>query len=457
MRATVLVSEYLVYIPAVIIFNRRFARLCGVNSWESSVALVAILMQPATMIVDHAHFQYNTVMLGFVLASVSSFLAGRRLWGCVFFVAALSFKQMALYFAPAIFAYLLGVCFQPRIDLRRFMSIATVTLASFSLVFAPLWLGSLYNQYQDPLLMTTLEPPALLQFINSSVPIPLDEKSALYPIVLQTTQAIHRIFPLARGLFEDKVANFWCALHTVYKLNRFSIPFLSRVSLLATLVAISPSCLLILIAPKKALLPYALASCAWSFFLCSFQVHEKSVLLPLLPMTMLLGGESGLGSEIRAWVGWANLLGMWTMFPLLKRDELRVPYAVLSLLWSYLVDLPPTSFSLYYPNQQAISLSTKVLHMGSYIIMMAWHAVEAFLPPPDGKPDLWVVLNCVVGAVGFSFCYLWCTWNLLSKSGILDSFIKETTTEAKSSTANNTPGTNMIKNGGTDTKAKGKK
>lgn len=32
-------------------------------------------------------------------------------------------------------------------------------------------------------------------------------------------QVIHRIFPVARGLYEDKVANIWCALNVVIKLR----------------------------------------------------------------------------------------------------------------------------------------------------------------------------------------------------------------------------------------------
>ena len=31
---------------------------------------------------------------------------------------------------------------------------------------------------------------------------------------------IHRIFPIARGIFEDKVASIWCGLDPVLKLRR---------------------------------------------------------------------------------------------------------------------------------------------------------------------------------------------------------------------------------------------
>ena len=426
MRATVVVSEYLVYIPAAIVFNRKLAQQRGVSKWESSIALTAILMQPATILIDHAHFQYNTVMLGSVVASMSSLLSDRYMWACVFFVAALCFKQMALYYAPAMFAYLLGVCLLPNLHIGRFVGIALVTTLSFALMFAPLLVGSLYDNYSGispPLDITDRQAnPFFLQILPY-----IGSDSYLYPLLLQLTQSIHRIFPFARGLFEDKVANFWCAIHTLHKLNTYPIPLLQRVSLLATIVAILPACMVISTSPRKELMPWAFASTAWGFFLFSFQVHEKSVLLPLLPMTMMLGGDGGLGAEMRAWVGWANMLAVWTLFPLLKRDELRVPYFVLSLLWAYLMGLPPTSLNLYVGRQarkSGVRLSTSAMHLGFYAVMIAWHLADAFIETPKGKPDLWVVLNVMVGVAGFGICYLWCTWQLLLRSGILQEWFE---------------------------------
>ncbi|EJW76739.1 hypothetical protein WUBG_12351, partial [Wuchereria bancrofti] len=32
-------------------------------------------------------------------------------------------------------------------------------------------------------------------------------------------QILHRIFPFYRGIFEDKVANFWCFINVFYKLK----------------------------------------------------------------------------------------------------------------------------------------------------------------------------------------------------------------------------------------------
>ncbi|QSS60281.1 glucosyltransferase [Histoplasma capsulatum] len=424
MRATVVISEYLVYIPAVVIFLRRYSRMQGTHVWASSIALVAILMQPATILVDHGHFQYNTVMLGLVVAALESMFASRMLWACLFFVSSLCFKQMALYFAPTIFAFMLGSCFSLRVRIGRLISISLITILTFGLIFAPFIIMPLYNKYRG--IELSLPSPPLLQ----NFPVQLDESSWIFPPVLQLAQAIHRIFPFARGLFEDKVANFWCTIHTFYKLNRFPSALLQRASLGATILMISTPCTLIALYPRPTLLLPALASTAWGFFLCSFQVHEKSILLPLLPMTLLFGSERGLSKETRAWVGWANMLGAWTLFPLLRRDELRVPYFVLILLWAYLLGLPPTSLDLYWNESAAPSqatqngpgnlhILTKILHLVYYSAMIFWHFLEAFVATPSGKPDVWVVLNVLIGASGFGILYLWCTWKLIQQTWLM--------------------------------------
>ncbi|KAL8404250.1 hypothetical protein RB594_009201 [Gaeumannomyces avenae] len=422
MRATVIVSEYLLYIPAVVVFVRRFSRLNGVATWTASIALVAILMQPGLILIDHVHFQYNTVMLGFVLASMSSMLAGRLLWASVFFVLALGFKQMALYYAFSVFAYLLGSCVFPRPNPARLLAIAAITAISFAILVLPLVLGALYDVRRGITPRPELEGPP--------PPLPLfawltnyaDTEAAYYPIIEQMVQLIHRVFPFARGLFEDKVANFWCALNVAIKLRKYPADLLQKAALGMTLLSIAPPNLVLFLRPWKQLLPAAFAATAWGFFMFSYQVHEKSVLLPLMPMTMMLAGKQGLAREVRAWVGFANLLGAWTMFPLLQRVDLRVPYAVLTLLWAYLLGLPPTSLGAYFDESLTTSpmqWATALVHGVFYLAMAAWHVAElSFRPPPD-KPDLWVVANVGIGAAGFALCYLWCMWRLLVEAELI--------------------------------------
>ena len=429
MRATVIISEYLVYVPAVIIFLRHYGRNQGVGKTSGLIALVAILMQPATILIDHGHFQYNTVMLGFVVASISSIFADRLLWSCIFFVAALGFKQMALYYAPVMFAYLLGRCLTPQMRLGRLITIGLVTILAFAALLAPLVAGILYD-LRRKVPQTPDRHPSFL----ANLGIQIDPSTTTGIILLHVSQVIHRCFPFARGLFEDKVANFWCFTNTFFKLRKLEgIVELPTLSLFFTIMSILAPMMVIGAVPRKSLLPYALASSAWGFFLFSFQVHEKSVLLPLLPMTLLLGSKNGLSKEYRAWIGWANILGVWTMYPLLRRDELKTAYVVVPLLWMFLMGLPPTSVSAYYDHADRnepgkprhpddMHAATKILHFQTYVVMAFWHLLAAFAEPPADKPDLWVVVNACIGAVGFGICYLWCTWKLILGSGLLDEY-----------------------------------
>jgi alpha-1,3-glucosyltransferase len=415
MRATVLISEYLTYVGLLVIFLRRYTRQQHVDLWDSSIALVAVLMQPATLLIDHGHFQYNTVMLGFAVACMANLVQENYARACIDFVACLSFKQMGLFYAPAVFAYLLGSCVVPRINIARFLKIALTTTAAFAAVFAPIILGALYDARRGTTFIDSPQPPLL-----QSLPFNIDEKAWYYPPIRQLAQAIHRIFPFARGIFEDKVANIWCAIHTFHKLHVYPATAVQRLALAATTTAIIPPCTILLIRPRKELILWGFSTVAWAFFLCSYQVHEKNILLPLLPVTLLLTGRDGLSPAIRGWVGFANILGTWTMFPLLKRDELRVPYFVLTLLWAYLLGLPPTSLSAYTSKERGgLGVFSKVLHLCFYAGMITWHIAEAFVEPPHGKPDLWVVGNVLLGAAGFGICYLWCLWNLVLRSGLL--------------------------------------
>ncbi|KAF7977800.1 hypothetical protein HWV62_2711 [Athelia sp. TMB] len=254
MRATVLVLDALIYIPALVMF---------VSAWQGSrslrtqnFALLVLLLQPALLLVDFGHFQYNSVMLGFTLLAMNFFATGHDVLGALCFVLSLGFKQMALYYAPAIGSYLLGKC---------------------------VYLGTLEG-----------------------------------------------IFPFNRGLFEDKVANFWCSSNVVFKWkNWIERDVLVKLSTGLTALGFFPSVVGLIrgaiisakpvpddkdtapiTVPTLPLLPYALLTSSMSFYLFSFQVHEKTILVPLLPMTLLLSGASP-DSSVFAWGVLANNVGVF--------------------------------------------------------------------------------------------------------------------------------------------------
>jgi alpha-1,3-glucosyltransferase len=72
------------------------------------------LFYPLLILIDHGHFQYNSISLG--LALISFVMATQQnyiLLSAIFFTLSLNYKQMELYHAVPIFVYLLSAyCFE---------------------------------------------------------------------------------------------------------------------------------------------------------------------------------------------------------------------------------------------------------------------------------------------------------------------------------------------------------
>lgn len=303
--------------------------------------------------------------LGLTLLALDCFAKGQDALGASFFVLSLGFKQMALYYAPAIGTYLLGKC----IYLGFLKGCVVFPYIAVSMTLCSPILGSVSGRLFIQLGIVTVATFILLflPFLPPLAPI----TAILDPIT--------RIFPFNRGLFEDKVANFWCASNVAFKWKNWaSREALVKLSTALTAVGFLPSVAGLIrgsiisrptsgredqaaSTPTLPLLPYALLSSSMSFFLFSFQVHEKTILLPLLPMTLLLSGASP-NSSVYAWGVLANNVGVFrfvhcalvdvsslltsnvysrSMWPLLKRDGLAVQYIATLVLWNTLIGYNP--------------------------------------------------------------------------------------------------------------------
>ncbi|PFH54070.1 glycosyltransferase family 57 protein [Amanita thiersii Skay4041] len=384
MRSTVVLLDALVYVPALLMFLRIWQ---GSRSQRTqNNALLTLLFQPALLLIDFGHFQYNSVMLGLTLAAMNCFAMGRDLWGAVFFVLSLGFKQMALYYAPAIGTYLLVKCLylgRPEGE-RLFLRLTAVTVSTFILLFLPF-----------------LPPFAHLSTLK---------------------QSLIRIFPFSRGLFEDKVANFWCATNVLIKWKNWASPdFLVKISTLLTAVGFLPSVVNMFYLGRKmqlaksaaadtannnstaqppflALLPYALLASSMSFFLFSFQVHEKTILLPLMPMMLLLSGAQ-IDSPAYMWGALLNNTAVFSMWPLLKRDGLGLQYVATLVLWNRLIG--------YNPFRWPPKTLVHILSQGVFVAAFGLHLLEFVVTPPKRYPDLFPVLNVLVCTPVFLLGWLW--------------------------------------------------
>lgn len=174
----VFISDLLVFIPAVLALCNDDKKVIAKESLISNSMLM-----PSLILIDYGHFQYNTISLGLSLASFVNINRGNMLIGAFFYSLSLNFKQMSLYYSLPIFFYMLKVCWTQTSVWRKGLKltgIAFVVLTTFTILWWPYLIS-----------------------------------------VDSTLQVLNRIFPFNRGIYEDKVANFWYCLSIVFKVKKF--------------------------------------------------------------------------------------------------------------------------------------------------------------------------------------------------------------------------------------------
>ncbi|KAJ8561829.1 hypothetical protein ON010_g7852 [Phytophthora cinnamomi] len=137
-------------------------------------------------------FMRTSVLLCFTALGVALILQGHEFLGSISYCLALNFKQMALYYAPAFGVFLLARCIYRKMCILHLVKLAVAVIATFTVMWFPF---CMYTSAEETCLSTM-------------------------------AQVVHRIFPFGRGLFEDKVANFWCIADFVLKIRRHVTPTL---------------------------------------------------------------------------------------------------------------------------------------------------------------------------------------------------------------------------------------
>ena len=422
-----------------------------VDGWS---LFVTALLQPALLLIDHGHFQYNTVALGLALWSFAlaannistSVLLNNNRWkllfwqlrydvaACILFTCALSFKQMTLYYAPAIFSYLLGKCFGgggvAMADVTRSTFYSNFVLRFFSygmaviVTFVITWWPFLVGTY--PLLDEEEEDQ--------------DEGYHHHHQGWLLWQVLRRIFPLHRGVFEDKVANIWfvLSLGPLRFTDRIPSTWQPFAALVLTLSLSLPACIRLFQLGQVSHDRYMQhsrhndpqqqqqdlrvlllgASCtALSFFLGAFHVHEKSILLALAPASLVW--QPNIVSD------WFALVAVWSLWPLLLLDRLQVAYVctiVIYICTRRIMTIFLTNQEKNPTPKQASSFPKWMQTLGlfgSMIIMIGLHGLELIVTPPSHLPHLFAVLWSIAGCGFYLLTWAGMVWQLYYSTDLL--------------------------------------
>lgn len=108
-------------------------------------------------------------------------------------------------------------------------------------------------------------------------------------------EVFNRIFPVRRGIFENKVASFWCVLHylTPFRPHTwYNSSFNFYLTMGTTLLSCIPCCYLLYRAPSAKQFLCSLFCISMLFFIFGFQVHEKQILSPCLIFVLMMTATS---------------------------------------------------------------------------------------------------------------------------------------------------------------------
>ncbi|XP_025109774.1 dolichyl pyrophosphate Man9GlcNAc2 alpha-1,3-glucosyltransferase-like [Pomacea canaliculata] len=337
MRYTVLFADLLTYIPACILV---FISQYSYSENDKLKGIVVLLLLPGLALIDYGHFQYNGVSLGLTLMATWALGIKWDLLGAVLFCLALNYKQMELYHALPFFCYLLGSCFQlgTARGSIKLMMLAMVVLISFGFCWLP--------------------------FLSSI--------EAVHSVLV-------RLFPFNRGLYEDKVANFWCTLSVLIKLKAIlTVENLVFLCLGSTVLLLLPSSVHLLVKPSIKRFKLALINSSLVFFLFSFHVHEKSILLALVPSCLQVVDQP-------LAISWFISISSLSMLPLLVKDGLLIPAIATTVLSMELI-------RLFFTPLHGKPFVLKLLYTASLIGSCLLAVVSQTLTPPPHLPDLYTVM-----------------------------------------------------------------
>nr|XP_039259687.1 dolichyl pyrophosphate Man9GlcNAc2 alpha-1,3-glucosyltransferase-like [Styela clava] len=374
MRYTVLLIDILLFFPAIYLVFIEKNR----SQYSRRVALLVALFYPGIILIDYGHFQYNNMSLGLFIFAVYFLQCNQQILGAILFCLSLNYKQMELYHSIPFFCFLLGRSMQHGI-ISGFFNVSKLGLTVIA-TFALCW----------------------LPFLTS---------------VQSVETVLGRLFPVGRGLYEDKVANVWCSISPVLKIKEL-VPANQAIyiCIISTLLSCLPSSIQLLRNPTMKAFNFSCVIVSLAFFLFSFQVHEKSILIPAVSALLIYNNAPFL-------VSWFLHISVFSMTPLFMKDGLMLQYFVTRYMFMLITyvgnkdSLKPSSSMIKTARFLSCNIVSSSMVSAILQFKMFFSTVLAdlltlclmFVEPPGRFPDLWPVCISMFSCLHFSGCLVFFT------------------------------------------------
>ncbi|AET39132.1 dolichyl-P-Glc:Glc1Man(9)GlcNAc(2)-PP-dolichol alpha-1,3-glucosyltransferase Ecym_4051 [Eremothecium cymbalariae DBVPG len=346
LRLTVIGTEILLFVVLQVFINTSDESERTVNFIIAS----SIALSPGFLIVDHMHFQYNGFLFAILIASIVAAKKERYLLCGAFFTTVLCFKHIFLYLAPAYFTFLL------RAYVLNFSNFSFRTYRD--LIFVVRW----FNLLKLGVIIVSILAVCFVPFI---------------PVL---PQLISRLFPFSRGLTHAYWApNFWAVYAFMDRILTFIMLKMPYVHKCATKIVLPPLIpnsieeiknrigasnygtrglvqdILFIILPQVqprltfaltlfyqilAIIPVlfnpsfkrfigCLTLCGFSSFLFGWHVHEKAIMLVIVPFSFLVSMDRRLLTPFML----LTASGYVSLFPLLYQSSEFLIKVLYTWIW----------------------------------------------------------------------------------------------------------------------------
>jgi len=370
-RSTVILTELVLGFVLL-----RFIRSAADPSVQRMIS-ASLFLHPGFLIVDHMHFQYNGFMFGILLWSILMARNGNKLASGFLFAVLLNFKHIYMYLAPAYFIYLLrSFCLSPTGELipSRFLSLANSVILVFTISLGPFMLMG-----QIPQLLSRLFP--FTRGLNHAYWAPNVWALVTFAdrVLLKVAQrfntggiAINKsgVASTSRGLVGDTI---FAVIPNVKPIHTFLITIAFQTIFLVKLWRL----------PSYKSFLAALTLCGYTSYMFGWHVHEKAILLVLVPLS-LLAAESH--AYFRTYTI-ASVAGIYSLFPLLFTPAETFVKIIYSVLWGVFVLEPLNRRTYEFPTSLPFVVvdTLEKLYLGGFALLQVFVTLFPLLTWSSGR------------------------------------------------------------------------
>lgn len=333
-RLSVITSEILLFVVLQWFINTSNVK----ERTQSFIVATSIILSPGFLIVDHIHFQYNGFLFSILIASIVAAKQKRYILCAVFYTTALCFKHIFLYLAPCYFVFLLrayvlnvkGFQFKSYKDLVRLVQwtnlfrLAGVVLSIVGVCFGPFI-------FDMPQLLTRLFPfsrglthaywaPnfwAIYSFTDKVLTTLMLKLPYVHTLATRFISA--PFFPatikeIQKRLSENNNGTKGLVQDVYFIVLPQIVPKLTFIlTLFYQLLAVIP----LLFDPSFKRFIGSLTLCGMASYLFGWHVHEKAIMLVIIPFSFLVVCDRRLLSSFML----ASSAGYVSLFPLLYENQ----------------------------------------------------------------------------------------------------------------------------------------